>query len=171
MVKTNELKLNKSDFTPANHDDYVRVDFRCKELVMQFYHSLVERGTERAEASILANGADYFIRDFVVDQMGLNLFTELPGIVRKFAGNWYIITTVDPSINTLEEQLRGIRSFYSYLHSLGLISSEYLAIIEKECADHAYYEKRIETFWEITGDGYLAWELECPLKSNGKIET
>ena len=168
MVTPNELKLNKSDFTPVGHDDFIRVDRRCKELVLHFYNSLLAAETEPAEATVLANGADFFIRDFVVDQMGLNLFTEVPGIVRKFAGNWYIITTVDPDIRKLGEQLRGIRAFYSYLHCHGFISMEYLASIEKECADLAFYEQRIEKFWQIAGDGYLAWERECTLKNNGK---
>jgi hypothetical protein len=122
-----------------------------------------------AEATILANGADFFIRDFVVDQLGLNLFDEPPGIVRQFAGNWYIVTTVEPAAAELQDQLRGIAEFYRYLRRRGLISAGYLAAVENECADIDYYERRIESFWQISGEGYSAWERECSLKNSRAV--
>jgi hypothetical protein len=165
----NELKIVKEDFMPGTPEDDLRVDLQCKHLLQHFYNFQVSRGVSPHEATSLANGADYFIRDFVVDFMGFNLFDEPPGIVRRFAGNWYIVGAIEPDIQQLAGHLRGIRAFYRYLRDLGLISAGYLQNIEEECADIAYYERRIESFWDIKGDGYLAWEQECSLKSTGRI--
>jgi len=164
MEKPHNLQLNKKDFDLTTPDDFVAVDHRCKGILLHFYKHLIAGGTLPTEATLLANGADFFIRDFVVDQMALNIFDEHPGIVRKFAGNWYIITTVEPDIRQLEEQLRGIKLLYRYLHGQKLVSSGYLAAIEQECDDVSFYRRRIETFWGIAGDGYMAWDKECPLK-------
>jgi hypothetical protein len=159
------LKIDKDTFTPGTPEDDLRVDLQCKHLLQHFYNFQVGRGVSPHEATALANGADYFIRDFVVDFMGINPFDERPGIVRQFAGNWYIVGTIEPDIDQLAGHLRGISAFYRYLRDHGLISAGYLHNIEQECNDISYYERRIESFWKITGDGYLAWERECSLKT------
>lgn len=163
-VAEHVLKISKEDFTPGTMEDDLRVDLQCKHLLQHFYQRLLDDGMPPQEATALANGADYFIRDFVVDYKSMNLFDEKPGIVRQFAGNWYILGTVDPDIRQLSGHLKGIKAFYRYLRGLGLISAGYLENIEKECDDISYYEGRIESFWAITGDGYIAWDRECPLK-------
>jgi hypothetical protein len=164
------LKIDKDTFTPGTPDDDLRVDLQCKHLLQHFYNSLVTRGVSPREATAQANGADYFIRDFVVDFMGLNLFDEHPGVVRQFAGNWYIVGTIEPDIQQLAGHLGGVRAFYHYLRDHGLISAGYLQNIDKECDDIAYYEHRIESFWTISGDGYLVWERECSLKGSGRTK-
>ena len=159
-----ELPLDKSTFTPVTHEDYLRVDNLCKGLLLWFYERLQEDGLSPEEATTLANGADYFIRNFLVDFKGHNLFDERPGIVRQFAGNWYIVNTLEPDIRELVGNLQGIRAFYGFLSDQQLVSAGYLKIIEKECEEIAYYENRIESFWKIEGDGFIAWERECTLK-------
>lgn len=158
------IRIDKDAFTPLTNEDFMRVDNLCSALLLSFYEHIQTEGVSPEEATELAKGADYFIRDFVVDFKALNLFNEEPGIVRQFAGNWYIYNTLEPDIRQLGGHLRGIRAFYRFLHDQRLISAAYLAKIEKECDDIAYYDGRIESFWEIDGDGYLAWEAECSLK-------
>lgn len=159
-----DMRIDKSAFTPVTQEDFMRVDNLCSALLLNFYEQLQTEGLSPEDATELAKGADYFIRDFVVDFKALNLFDEQPGIVRQFAGNWYIFNTLEPDIQHLCGHLQGIRAFYRFLHDKRLISPGYLDNIEKECADLAYYEARIESFWAIDGDGYLAWEAECSLK-------
>jgi hypothetical protein len=161
-----ELQINKNDFTPGTMEDDLRLDFLCKRLLMSFYNTLLADELSPEEATALANGADYFIRDFVVDFKSLNLFAEQPGIVRQFAGNWYIVNTLEPDIRQLARHLSGIKAFYRFVRDQRLISADYLHAIEKECDDLAFYESRIDSFWEIEGDGYLAWERECSLKES-----
>lgn len=168
--KHDALKIDKDAFTPGSPEDDLRVDLLCKHLLQHFYNSRIAQGVSPDEATAQANGADYFIRDFVVDFMGLNPFDERPGIARQFAGNWYIVGTIEPDMQQLAGHLRGIRAFYRYLRDHELISAGYLQNIEKECDDLTYYENRIESFWKITGDGYLAWERECSLKSTGRTK-
>jgi hypothetical protein len=164
MNMAGELAINKDEFNLYTQADFLRVDNLCKELLLRFYELLQREGLSPEEATVLASGADYFIRDFVVDFKAYNLFDEVPGIVRQFAGNWFIANSLEPDIGQLERHLRGVRVFYRFLHDHRLISQEFLRKIEKECDDLVYYESRIASFWEIKDDGYSAWESECTLK-------
>lgn len=163
-ASANAMRIDKEAFTPVTQEDFMRVDNLCSALLLNFYEQLQTEGLSPEDATELARGADYYVRDFVVDFKALNLFDEQPGIVRQFAGNWYIFNTLEPEIRHLEWHLRGIRAFYRFLHDHRLISAGYLEKIEKECDNISYYEGRIESFWKIEGDGYLAWEAECSLK-------
>jgi hypothetical protein len=159
-----EPQVKKDEFSIVTRDDYLRVDNLCKGLLLRFYEYLLEKGLPPEEATTLANGADYFVRDFLVDHKGYNLFDERPGIVKQFAGNWYIVNTIEPDIQQLSRHLQGIRAFYGWLCELRLISVGYLMFLEKECGILSYYEARIEDFWKIEGDGFLEWERKCTLK-------
>ncbi|HTP64123.1 MAG TPA: hypothetical protein VMJ66_01940 [Geobacteraceae bacterium] len=159
-----ELTVIKDEFSLYATDDFARVDNLCKGLLLRFYEQLQQEGLSPEEATELANSADYFVRDFVVDFKAFNLFDEMPGIVRQFAGNWYIAKTLEPDIRQLSGHLRGIRAFYRFLHGHGLISAGYMRNIEKECDELPFYESRIASFWEIKDDGYYAWERECSLR-------
>ncbi len=161
------LVVKKEEFNLYSHDDFLRVDTLCKDLLLNFYEQLQEEGLTPEEATVLANGADYYARNFVVDFKAFNLFDELPGLVRQFAGNWFISNTLEPEIGQLDRLLRGVRAFYEFLHGHGLISQGYMQTVDKECGDLAFYENRIASFWEIKGDGYSAWEKECSLKEGG----
>jgi hypothetical protein len=162
-----ELTVNKDDFRLGTLEDELRVDNLCKKILRRFYFQLLEDGETPEKATFLANGADYFVRDFVVGYKERSIFDERPGIVRQFAGNWYIVATLEPDIAELSGHLDGIRMFYRFLRSSALIAPDYLAEIEKECLDTDYYAGRIASFWEIKGDGYVAWERECTLKELG----
>jgi hypothetical protein len=163
-VPESDLTVDIAEFTLLNKEDYLRVDNLCKGLLLSFYEQLQQEGLSPEKATALASSADYFIRDFVVDFKGLNLFIEMPGIVRQFAGNWYILNTLEPDIRELGCYLGGISAFYRFLHGHGLISKGYMEHIDQECGDLNYYRSRIASFWEIKGEGYLAWEAECSLK-------
>jgi hypothetical protein len=156
--------LNRDDFDIRTVDDEVRVDGLCKELLMRFYETLLQDGMPPEEATTLASGADYFARDFIVDNRRMNLFEERRGIVRQFGGNWYIVSTVEPNGEELERHLRGIAAFYGFLGAEGLVGADHVAAMQAECADLDFYRERIGSFWEISGDGFLEWERRCSLK-------
>lgn len=159
-----QLKVDKKEFVPATLEDELRVDRLCKDLLHRFYNESMESGLTPEEATALASAADYFVRDFVVSIKNRSLFDERAGIVRQFAGNWYIVNTMEPLTSEIEGYLNGIREFYRFLHGHQLISLKFLRAIEGECADLDFYSSRIDSFWDITGDGYLQWEKECSLK-------
>ncbi len=159
-----EFSVNKEEFNLFSQDDFLRVDNLCKGLLLRFYEQLQREGLSPQEATVLAGGADYFIRDFVVDFKMFNIFDEMPGIVRQFAGNWFIINSVEPDIALLSRHLRGIRAFYHFLYNQRLISAGFLWNIENECDDLTYYETRIASFMDIEGDGYFSWDKECSLQ-------
>lgn len=158
------MKLTKIDFQVATLEDELRVDGLCRELLINFYNARLADGLSEHEATLLANSADYYLRDYLVGGQQLNLLDQDRGIVRKFAGNWYIVNTLEPSVEEISSHLQGIRSFYLYLLDAGVIDAAYFSDIEIDCDDIGYYRKRIDDFWNITGDGYVDWEAECSLK-------
>ncbi len=158
------LLIDKKEFDIHTLDDEIRVDALCRELLHRFYRHLVDNETVPGEASALASSADYFTRDFVIAKKQKNILDEQEGTIRQFAGNWYIISTLEPNMRELCGHLDGVKAFYGFLHKCGLVSNEFLQTVEEECDQRAYYEERIESFWEIRGDGYFAWEKDCTLK-------
>ena len=151
-------------FEIRNLQDEIRVDRLCSEFLKLFYLDLVEEGRSAEDASALAYGADYFLREFVIPDRLENIFALRPERMRQFAGNWYIVRTLEPNMAELDGILAGTLAFYRYCRKVGKIDPTLLAAMEKECADFDYYQKRIESFWAIENDGYLAWEQECSLK-------
>lgn len=158
------MKLTKSDFQIASLEDELRVDGLCRELLMNFYLQSIESGMSEHEATLLANSADYFLRDYLIGSRQMNLLEPEDGVVRKFAGNWYIVNTLEPVIEEIETHLKGTRALYGFLRDHDVIDADRYADIEKECADIDYYRSRIDAFWDIKGDGYLEWERACSLK-------
>lgn len=159
-----QLHVDKRDYVPISLEDELRVDKLCSDLLHRFYCESMDSGLTPHEATALAGAADFFVRDFVVSIKMRSVFDERPGIVRQFAGNWYIANTMEPLASEIEGYLAGIRAFYRFLHGHQLISLKFLTAIEAECDDLAYYSDRIDSFWDIADDGYFAWEKECTLK-------
>jgi hypothetical protein len=159
------MKLVASDFTITNLEDELRVDALCRELLLTFYHERLAAGLDENAATRLANSADFVVRDYLIGARQLNLLEVAGGDLRRFAGNWYIVNTLDPSIDELATHLDGIREFYHFLASHQAVTAATLASIEEDCADRDYYARRIESFLDITGDGYYPWEEECSLKN------
>ena len=158
-----EIEFEHEDFDFTTLEDELRVDELCQSLLKHFYQHLQLGGRPPQQASDLAYAVDFYLRDYVLDFARQNVMRPQPGIVRRFAANWFITHTLDPEPAMLERHLEGIREFYRYLHGLHFISREELAWLEQEAAQSDYYRQRIEDFLGIYGDGYVAWEAECPL--------
>ena len=158
------MKLTISDFQIGTLEDELRVDGLCRELLMTFYLDRISSGMNENDATLLANSADHYLRDYLIGFRQINLLESDSDVVRKFAGNWYIVNTMEPVIEEIDVHLNGIREFYSFLHGIDAVSSEFYAAIEKDCADLDYYKTRIDSFWDIQDDGYYEWERECSLK-------
>lgn len=158
------ITVNKVDFEIATMEDEVRVDGLCRDLLLRFYDEIQAEGDDPEVTTELARSADYFLRDFVIGFKQWDLFDENRSPVRAFAGNWYIVNTLDPTSVELARHLSGILAFYRFLHRHGLISDRFMGQIEQECGEHTFYEERIRRFWDIQGDGYYEWERGCSLR-------
>jgi len=158
------IEFDHDDFEFTSFDDELRVDKCCQELLKCFYLDLMGQGMTPQQASELAFSADLYVRDYLVDFARRNVARPQPGIVRRFAATWFVTHTLDPEMRILERHLAGIRELYRYLHGQHLISREELNFLEDEAAQADYYRQRIESFLAIVGDGYFAWEAECPLR-------
>lgn len=159
-----EIELEHEDFDFTTLEDELRVDENCQSLLKHFYQHLQINGHLPQQASDLAFAVDFYLRDYVVDFLRQNPVRPQPAVIRRFAANWYITHTLDPEIALLERSLEGVREFYRFLHRQHFISRDELKWLEAETSDSEYYRQRIESFLAIYGDGFIAWEADCPLK-------
>lgn len=170
MKEMNHMGSDREVFVRENFDirdlqDEIRADQLCHRFLEIFYLDLVEEEKlTPEEASALAYGASYFLREFVIPDRRENIFALRPGQVRQFAGNWYIVRNLEPNMVELEGILKGVDSFYDYCRRVGKVSSEQADAVRRECRQSDYYRQRIEAFWAIEKDGYFAWDAECSLK-------
>jgi hypothetical protein len=160
-----EIEFEHDDFDFTSLEDELRVDELCQSLLKHFYQHLQLCGRTPQQASDLAYAVDFYLRDYVLDFVRQNVMRPQPGLIRRFAANWYITHTLDPEAALLERSLEGIREFYRFLHGQHFICREELAWLENETMQTDYYRQRIENFLAIYGDGYVAWEAECPVKA------
>lgn len=156
--------FNPQDFILRDDLDFARVDGLCRELLMNFYHDLVASDLLENQATQYASSADYFVRDFLVDNRLVSPFSVTPELIRQFAATWYILNTVEPNLTEIAGHLAGIGAFCRYLCDKGYLPIETLPAIETECANTAYVGARIDSFWNLPKDGYMSWEAECTLK-------
>jgi len=165
MSNQEEELFAKASFEIRTLQDEIRADALCQQLLQRFCRELVEGGQlSPQEAGTLAHGADYFLREFVIPDRRENIFELRPGRVRQFAGNWYIVHNLEPNLTELQDFLEGIAAFYAFCCKIGKVDEELAETVRGECAQLDYYRQRIDAFWAIEGDGYLAWERECTLK-------
>jgi hypothetical protein len=165
-----EIEFEHDDFDFTSLEDELRVDQLCQSLLKQFYQHLQLGGRTPQQASELAYCVDFYLRDYVLDFARQNVVRPQPGIIRRFAANWFITHTLDPEFAMLERHLEGIREFYAFLHRLHFISREERAWLEDELSQGGFYRQRIESFLEIYGDGFVAWDAACPLKDSSLKE-
>ena len=142
-------------------EDEIRADQLCSLLLKQFHRFLLEHhGLEPIQAGTFALGADYFLRDFVISNQRANIFDITAVSIRQFAGHWYIVSNLEPNLAELGNLLKGTEAFFSYCAELQLIDPEQMTAVAEACQDLDYYRGRIESFLDITGDGYIAWEKD-----------
>lgn len=157
-----QITFEHADFDFESLEDELRVDGLCRQLLEKFYFHLQNSGLTPEQASGLAYSADYFVRDYVIDFLQQNILCPQPGLVRHFAGNWYITRTLEPEMEVLERHLEGVVAWYRFLRQQHLISADELAEVERDAAPLDYFKDRMERFLSLAGDGYEAWDAECP---------
>ena len=156
--------LNKSDYNVESLDDEIRVDSLCVDLLRHLYQELVQKkGVQPEQAGERCHGADYFLREFVIPERHKNLFEVEAIDLRQFAGHWYIIRTPEPNLTELGKILAGTAELYNYLASQKMVSQETTDAITTQSEALDYFQKRIDAFWAIEGEGYDTWRDACPL--------
>jgi hypothetical protein len=157
-------RVSPDQFEIRNFDDELRIDEQCVRLLLAVRDHLVTRqGLDPREAGALCQGADHFMREFVIAECHDNLLRLPAERVRQFAGHWYIVRTLEPNAGELASILAGIDSCYRVLAEHRLVSPESSAAIGTACADLSYYQQRIDDFWAIEGNGFTFWRAACPL--------
>jgi len=145
-------------------DDEISADNNCKQLLKQYHqYLLINKEILPLAAGRMASGADYYLRDYMIDKCRSNIFAISPDMIRSFAGNWYIITTLEPNIAELKGILAGVSNFYGFCTERKIIGPAVATTVAEACTDDVFYQQRIESFNEITGDGFSAWNSSCPL--------
>ena len=85
------------------------------------------------QAGEFCQGADYFLREFIVADRCENLFTVEALRVRQFAGHWYIVRTPEPNLTELEKILVGTTEFYGFLSRQGLVTDVVADEVTSQC--------------------------------------
>ncbi len=156
-------------FDPENYqiesfEDELRVDNNSKVLLKKFHlYLLNNKDTPPLEAGSMASGADYFLRDYMIDNRQINIFAITVDLIHSFAGNWYIVSTLEPNMAELESFLIGISNFYIFCSEHKLIEPPLAEQIGQACADLDLYRQRIDSFNNIVGDGFIEWNKTCLL--------
>ncbi len=162
MMQNDDLKFEHEDFDFDTIDEELLVDGRCQQILKQFYLFLQQQGMNAEKASELAFSADLYLRDYLIDFGRQNIARPQPGIVTKFAGSWFITHTLDPELVTLERHLTAISELYRFMHRRHLISADELSFLLQEAGELEYYQSRIDSFLNLSGDGFAQWDSECP---------
>lgn len=162
MTQGPEIEFEHDDFEFDSIDEELLVDGRCQQILRQFYLFLQQQGMAAEQASELAFSADLYLRDYLIDFGRQNIVRPQPGIVTKFAGSWFITHTLDPEFELLERHMTAISELYRYMHRQHLISAEELSFLLKETGDLEFYRQRIDSFLNLTGAGFVAWDANCP---------
>lgn len=156
--------FERSRYLIKTLEDEIKADNNCKALLQQFHlYLLNNKNIDPISAGSMASGADYFLRDFMIDNRRTSIFEISPELVRSFAGNWYIINTIEPNMVELESILTGISHFYRFCAEHNVISSETGEAVHDASAQSEYYQQRIDDFHDISGDGFIPWDIACPL--------
>ncbi|KIH76812.1 hypothetical protein SAMN05660860_00779 [Geoalkalibacter ferrihydriticus] len=165
MSDARDPEFAADNFNLHDLDDEIRVDALCRRFLRLFYEDLTQnQGLVAEQAAALTYGADYFLRDFVISERQENIFHIPAQRVRQFAGNWYIIKNLEPNMSELSVQLQGVAAFYHFCARAGRVSAELAREIARQCEDLPFYQERIESFWDISGDGYQRWDQACSFK-------
>ncbi len=170
MHNTSQKTEQPDHFDPEKYtiitlEDEIRVDKLCKVLLQHYHHFLLEnKDISPLQAGGHAGGADYFLRDFMIDNRRTNITAITPELIYGFAGNWYIINTLEPNMEELEDILLGIDLFYRFCAEKSMLAPALVGEVHQACSRIAYYQDRIESFHKISGDGYMIWKSSCPLK-------
>ncbi len=162
MTHVPEIEFEHDDFEFDTIDEELLVDGRCQQILKQFYLFLQQQGMAAEQASELAFAADLYLRDYLIDFGRQNIVRPQPGIVTKFAGSWYITHTLDPEFASLERNLKALSELYRFLHRRHLISADELSFLLEEAGQHEFFRQRIDSFLNLTGAGFAAWDAECP---------
>ena len=91
-----------------------------------------------------------------------------PGQIRHFAASWFVTHTLEPRIADLDHHLDAIADLYRFLQVHQLIGDDDLCWILQETNNRDYYQRRLEEFVALAGDGYDAWGREEPLPHRTK---
>ena len=157
--------FDRKSYLIASLDDEIRVDHLCKVLLKEFHkHLLEDKEISPLEAGSMASGADYYLRDFMIDNRRTNIFKISPELIYSFAGNWYIINTLEANMVELKDILVGVDHFYSYCAEKKILTRSMAEKVRQACSRYEYYHQRIETFNNLSSDGFSGWNNACPLQ-------
>ena len=134
---------------------------RSKIVFDQFYEYLKNKGLNDNLAGRRTESAAFFIMNYLfVYDNAKNILEVSEDTVRKFLGNWYIRKCWNPSFQAMKSYLKAISSFYAFLKDKGFISKGQLDEIKEVCKDKAWFEIRLETYFEAEGDNFYDWIQE-----------
>ncbi|PLX89507.1 MAG: hypothetical protein C0619_11070 [Desulfuromonas sp.] len=168
MNKEDHIRLaelhDHQNYSVTSLEEEIRAERHCAELLKHFHQYLLEElHTDPLDAGALAAGADYFLREFIIGDRRENIFEISALRVRQFGSNWYVIRNLEPNLAELTDMVQGAAAFYSYCATQGLIDATTAEQISRETSQLEDFNRRIEEFHQISGDGFKDWDRQCPI--------
>ncbi|MBE0617831.1 MAG: hypothetical protein IH608_07895, partial [Proteobacteria bacterium] len=98
-----------------------------------------------------------YLRDFVVDILETGPADADPGLPRQYLGNWYIIHTLVPTHEEMEEIGAALGTLYSFLAARCIQPQATADAVRELLADRTFFQERLEAFWDLAPDAIPGW--------------
>lgn len=130
---------------------------RSKIVFDQFYEYLKNKGLKESTTGKRTDMVAFFIMNYLFVYDVMNILEVSGDTIRKFLGNWYIRKFWNPSLSSIKSYLKAISDFYTFLNDKGFISKEQLSEIKDVCRDKAWFEMRLQTYFDARDDDFYKW--------------
>ncbi|HLG41946.1 MAG TPA: hypothetical protein VI643_01180, partial [Planctomycetota bacterium] len=86
-------------------------------------------------------------------------------VVRRFLGNYYPRTVVNPNLDFVFRSLSALPAFYAWLARAGLIRWSVVDAVVEECRDWPWFRQRLLEYAELRGRARSRWCREFDYKA------
>jgi hypothetical protein len=152
--------MDRAAYSLRGLDDFLRLDQECARLLEEFARWLgtpAGGSLPAGRAGVLAQAADRYLRDFVVDIKETGPDDEDPSLVRQYLGNWYVIHTLSPNHEEIDRIALALRSLYAFLEERQIAAPGTARAVARILQAPDFFHRRLEDFWELTPETIPAW--------------
>lgn len=144
-------------------DDWREKQWEQSEIVFKgFNNYLLDKGLKESTANLKTSMAAFFVMEFLFvycDDIECILEVDKDEI-RTFLGNWYIRKTMSPRVSQINQFLKAISDFYTFLHKKGFLDKTDLKDIKETCKDKEWFAERLQSYFDADEDDFEDWLME-----------
>ncbi len=132
---------------------------QSKIVFESFKNYLQEKGIKESTVGKKANMAVFFVMEFLFvhcDDIDNMLYVD-DYEIRTFLGNWYIRKSLRPTVGEINQFLKSISDFYTFLHKKGFLNKNHLKEIKEVCKDKEWFAGRLKGYFDAEGEDFENW--------------